>query len=62
MELIMTLQIRYECPECHQILSIDFQDFAPGKRQICTTCQTPGRITKTGLKHFSEEVRQFCQA
>ncbi len=58
----MNLQIRYECPECHQTLPLNFQDFAPGKRQICTTCQTPGRITKTGLEIFTRDLRQYCQA
>ena len=54
----MTLQIRYECPECHQTLSLNFQDFAPGKRRVCATCQTPGRITKTGLEQFTQDLRQ----
>ena len=58
----MNLQIRYECPECHQTLSVDFQDFAPGKRQVCATCQKPGRITETGLERFTQDVLQYCQA
>jgi len=57
----MTLQIRYECPECHQTLSLNFQDFAPGKRRVCATCQTPGRITKTGLEQFTQDLRQYFQ-
>ena len=57
----MTLQIRYECPECHQTLSINFQDFAPGKRKVCSTCLTPGRITKSGLKRCSNDLRKYCQ-
>ena len=58
----MTLQIRYECPECHQTLSLDFDDFAPGKRRVCAPCKTPGRITKTGLEDFSRDLQQYCQA
>lgn len=57
----MTIQIRYECPQCQQTLSLNFQDFAPGKRQICTECQTPGRITQTALEHFTRDLRQYCQ-
>lgn len=58
----MTLQIRYECPQCHQTLSLNFTDFAPGRRKICASCQTPGRMTKAGLEHFSRDVRQYCQS
>lgn len=58
----MTLYIRFECPQCSQTLPLDLQDFAPGYRQVCKTCQTPARMTKTGLKLFSEDLRQYCQS
>jgi hypothetical protein len=62
MELAMTLQIRFECPQCHQTLLLDLQDYAPGHRQICKNCQTPGRMTRAGLERFSSDLRQYCQA
>jgi hypothetical protein len=58
----MTLQIRFECPECHQSLPLSLQDFAPGRRQVCATCQTPTRMTKEGLDRFSKDLHQFCQS
>ena len=58
----MTLKIRYECPECHQTLPLNFQDFAPGKRRVCATCKTPGRITQTGLERFTRDLHQYFQA
>jgi hypothetical protein len=61
MELTMTLMIRFECPQCKQALPLSLQDFAPGKRQICKTCQTAGRMTQAGLERFSQDLRQFCQ-
>lgn len=57
----MSLLIRYECPQCNQSLPINFQDFAPGNRQICKSCQTPGRITKASLERFSRDLRQYVQ-
>ena len=57
----MTLQIRFECPQCNQTLLLDLEDYAPGQRQICKTCQTPGRITRAGLERFSSDLRLYCQ-
>jgi len=56
----MTLQIRYECPQCNQTLPVNLDDFAPGRRQVCAACQTPARMTKAGLERFSEDLHQFC--
>ena len=58
----MTLLIRFECPQCKQTLPLDLQDFAPNQRRVCKTCQTPARMTKAGLEHFSEDLRQYCQS
>lgn len=58
----MALLIRYECPQCKQKLPLDLQDFAPGHRQVCTTCQVPARVTKAGLELFSEDLRLYCQS
>lgn len=58
----MTLLLRFECPQCKQTLPLDLQDFAPGHRQICTTCQTPARMTKDALDHFSKDLHQYCQS
>jgi hypothetical protein len=60
MEPAMTLLIRFECPQCHQTMLRNLQDFAPGKRQVCNHCQTPGRMTKDGLELFSKDLRQYC--
>jgi len=57
----MTLLIRFECPKCNQTLLLDLQDFAPGHRHMCKTCQTPARMTKAGLELFSKDLRQYCQ-
>lgn len=56
----MTLLIRFECPQCQSPMLLNLQDFAPGKRQRCKHCQTPGRMTRDGLERFSEDVRQYC--
>lgn len=56
----MTVSIRYECPKCQETLAIDFQDFAPGQSKVCSACQTPSRITQSGLEHFSQDVRRYC--
>ena len=58
----MTLLIRFECPQCKETLFLDLQDFAPGHRQICKICQTPGRITSANLERFSSDLRLYCQA
>ena len=57
----MTLLIPFECPQCHLTLPLDLQDYAPGRRQICKTCQTPGRMTKAGLERFSKDLHQYFQ-
>ena len=57
----MDLQIYFECPQCHQTLPLNLQDFAPGHSHTCKVCQTPGRMTKAGLERFSRDVRQYCQ-
>ena len=58
----MTLLIRFECPQCKQELPLDLLDFAPGRRQHCKACQTPGRMTQAGLNRFSEDLRQYFRA
>ena len=57
----MTLLIRFECPQCKATLFLDLNDFAPGHRQICKNCQTPGRITSASLERLSCDLHQFCQ-
>ena len=57
----MTLLIRFECPKCHETMLLDLQDFAPGHRQICKSCQTPGRITTAGLERFTNDLHQYFQ-
>ena len=57
----MSLQIQLECPQCNQTLLINLADYAPGQRQMCKACQTPTRMTKTGLERLSKDVQQFCQ-
>jgi hypothetical protein len=61
MELTMTLLIRFECPQCNQSLPLKLQDFAPGQRQSCKSCQEPVRMTKDGLERFSKDLRLYCQ-
>ena len=56
----MSLQIRFECPQCNQALPLNVTDLAPGRRQICKSCQTPARMTKNGLELFSKELQQYC--
>ena len=58
----MILQIRFECPQCNQTLLLDLRDYAPGRRQVCKTCQTPGRITRASLERFSSDLHQYCQS
>ncbi len=55
----MSLQIRFECPHCNQEIPLKVMDFAPGRRQICKTCQIPARITKSGLERFSADLHQY---
>lgn len=55
----MTLQLRFECPKCNQTLPLSLKEFAPGHRQICNSCQIPGRMTQAGLEHFSRDLRQY---
>jgi hypothetical protein len=61
MELAMTLLISFECPQCNQSLPLKLQDFAPGQRQSCKSCQEPVRMTKDGLERFSKDLRLYCQ-
>lgn len=58
----MTLLIRFECPQCNQELPLSLLDLAPGRRQLCKTCQTPGRMTQAGLERFSEDLYQYFQS
>lgn len=58
----MTLLIRYECPQCNQELPLNLLELAPGRRQFCKTCQTPGRMTQAGLDRFSEDLHQYFRA
>lgn len=59
-EIAMSLQIQFECPQCNQTLAVNLNDYAPGRRQICETCQTPARVTEAGLERFSEDLQLFC--
>jgi len=61
MEPAMTLLIHVECPQCKKTLFLDLKDFAPGHRQLCKSCQTPGRMTNASLERFSSDLRQYCQ-
>jgi uncharacterized paraquat-inducible protein A len=56
----MNLLIRFECPQCKQTMMLRLQDLAPGKRQVCTRCQTPGRMTEDSLERFSQDLRRYC--
>jgi hypothetical protein len=56
----MILQIQFECPQCNQSLPLKLQDYAPGHRQICKTCQTPARMTQESLEKLSRDLQQFC--
>lgn len=62
MEAAMSLQIRLECPRCNALLPLDLTEFSPGRRQICTHCQTPARMTPATLERFTSDLRQYCQA
>ena len=56
----MSLQIQFECPQCNQELPIDLAEYAPNRRRVCKTCQTPARMTKAGLERFTRDLQQFC--
>jgi hypothetical protein len=57
----MTLLIHFECPQCRQELPLDLREFAPGRRQVCKSCQAQARMTKAGLERFSQDLRQYFQ-
>lgn len=57
----MSLQIRLECPRCNTPLPLDLAKMAPGRRQNCSNCQTPVRMTPATLERFSSDLRQYCQ-
>lgn len=58
----MDLQIRLVCPECQELRSFDFDEIAPGRRQICSQCKTSLRLTTDSLDLFARDVRQYCGA
>ncbi len=58
----MTLQIGFECPECNETFPLNLKDLAPGQRQVCTSCQTPTRITLNSLERFSTDLQQYCES
>lgn len=57
----MSLQIRLECPRCNTPLPLALEEIVPGRRQICSKCQTPVRMTPASLERFSSDLRQYCQ-
>lgn len=58
-EVIVTLHLQFECPQCKKTLPLKLQDYALGRRQICKTCQIPTYMTKTGLEKLSRDLQQL---
>ena len=57
----MDLQIRFVCPECNESQSFDFHEIAPGRRQTCSNCHAPLRLTTDTLHLFEQDVHQYCR-
>lgn len=57
----MELVIELVCPECNELLSLNFMELAPGRRRECSLCRTPMQLTTAGLERFRRDLRVYCE-